>query len=716
MRLLAHLVRAGDGVPATILVTARDTEPETDHEVMALVTQLAGQAGSHAVRLRGLDPASVSALVADARRDLSTGDARDLAATVWEETAGNPLFVTAVLRLTPGGAADVDVSTAVRRRLGALSEPTQRILRTAALIGLEFDARVLAAAAAVDHLGVLDALDTGTRAGIIQESGINRFRFAHALIRGVLHDEVTATRRTHLHARIGQAIELTFARDLDDHVEALAYHYGQAAAGGLALEEAVRYAMRVGDRARDQVAFAEAMDYYQRALELDSDILTPRERCELLSAAGSVAFRCGQLEQSRADYRRAAVLAMAHDWPELIAEIAVGYADTFSHTGDPSLEGTRWLQRARDGLDDRSPLRPRVLTALGQLLVLAGRTTEGRALVEEAIEVAKWLGDDVALAWAYHGHFQASVGPDLVERRFEVARQLYDLAVAIGHVELTSSGAHQVARVGIELGRGDLARDYYQRAVDVGRTLEFAFFKYQGATFGSVLALTDGDLPRAEALAGEAEALGAGFSAHDTSGVYGVQMFSIRREQGRLAEAAPVMHLMAQRGVGGAWTPGLAVVYAELDMRQQAADTFEKLAEHGFADLPADARLSPTLSYLTDVCVYLGDRERADILYERLQPWANLMIATLPVLCYGPAARYRGMLALTLGRTRQAVSHFKEAIERADGLESPLWRAHSEYWLARASKDAAPAEAARATAERLGMGALGRRCRQLLNG
>ena len=70
----------------------------------------------------------------------------------------------------------------------------------------------------------------------------------------------------------------------------------------------------------------------------------------------------------------------------------------------------------------------------------------------------------------------------------------------------------------------------------------------------------------AERLAGEAHAIGQPLGVDNVDGVLGVQMFTIRREQGRLQEVAPfVKHFVAEHGAGAAWRPGLALIYADLE-------------------------------------------------------------------------------------------------------------------------------------------------------
>ena len=63
--------------------------------------------------------------------------------------------------------------------------------------------------------------------------------------------------------------------------------------------------------------------------------------------------------------------------------------------------------------------------------------------------------------------------------------------------------------------------------------------------FGSALALTGGRLDEAERMAERSREWGELLRGRDASGAYGVQMFGLRREQGRLAELAPVVRLLS---------------------------------------------------------------------------------------------------------------------------------------------------------------------------
>ena len=128
------------------------------------------------------------------------------------------------------------------------------------------------------------------------------------------------------------------------------------------------------------------------------------------------------------------------------------------------------------------------------------------------------------------------------------------------------------------------------------------------------------------------------------AGMFGLQMFALERERGRLKELEPLVRLFVrQSSAAETWRPGLAVIYSELGRTEEARAEFEKLAAHKFEDVPRDALWMGSMTFLTDVCVYLGDQSRAAILYRLLEPFAgrNVVIG-YEVVCYGALTRYLG--------------------------------------------------------------------------
>ena len=96
-------------------------------------------------------------------------------------------------------------------------------------------------------------------------------------------------------------------------------------------------------------------------------------------------------------------------------------------------------------------------------------------------------------------------------------------------------------------------------------TGRFPVFQFMTTHLETILAIAAGDLTGAEALAERGLTQDAADDSAASAGVYGVQMFAIRRAQGRLAEVAPVLQLFAAAAdPPPVWRPGLAALYAEL--------------------------------------------------------------------------------------------------------------------------------------------------------
>jgi DNA-binding CsgD family transcriptional regulator len=170
----------------------------------------------------------------------------------------------------------------------------------------------------------------------------------------------------------------------------------------------------------------------------------------------------------------------------------------------------------------------------------------------------------------------------------------------------------------------------------------------------------------------------------DASGTFGIQMFSIRREQGRLSELAPAVRVLAGGGArAGPWRPGLAAVLVELGMHDEARRELAAIAADGLRSLRVSL-WTAALVYMADAATALGDAATAALVYDQLKPLAgqNVMIGHL-VACYGSADRYLGMLAATIGDAALADAHFERALDLNRRMGVSTWIAHTAYQYAR---------------------------------
>ncbi|MGH2619076.1 MAG: serine/threonine-protein kinase PknK [Anaerolineales bacterium] len=230
----------------------------------------------------------------------------DFLAAIYRETEGNPFFIEEVCKtLVEAGkvyfengrwhrpsmdelAIPQSVRMAIQSRISALPEPTQDVLRLAAILGREFEYETLAEASELDEDALIGSLEAAQQAQLIEEvngTGEVTFSFVHALIPSTLAEGVRTLRRRKLHRRVGDAIQ----KARPENYEAIAYHYEEAGDDALALE----YYLKAGERSARAYANPEAERHFLAALDL---VEHKPERARLLGELALVQSRQGKFE------------------------------------------------------------------------------------------------------------------------------------------------------------------------------------------------------------------------------------------------------------------------------------------------------------------------------------------------------------------------------------------------------------------------------------
>ncbi len=569
--MLRHLARAGGRARLLLLATFRDTDLP-----LFLTETLADLRRSEDVvrlKLSGLSGEEVGEFVRRA------GGEGHVARTISELTAGNPFLVCELWRAhidTGELATPESVREVVSGRLARLRPATCDLLELAAAAGPEFELEILRAAARVEASELPDALDEAVHSGIIEELPSVRlaYRFAHELVRRALYDALSGLRRAELHLRVGEALERAGGAPAAD----LAHHFTVAAplAGA---ERGVDYNVRAARAAAAGLAFDEADERLGVALALG--VADPAERSELLIELGTVRHRAGRALDALEAFAEAAAIAPA---PELLARAAIGYENACWRPVITDEVAVGLLERAAAELDpEPSQLRVGVLGGLARALLIRGEHARGATVRAEAEAMARVLGDRAALANVLAGSYWAR-GMLPTEQVLELLTEARDIAGEIGDIDLRSEAMNW--RVPALLSLCDIDAASREIAVVYATAERSAqpFHLHVAEHNASAIALCEGRLEAAEAMALRAHEWSKLLTGRDASGVYGIQMFGIRREQGRLAELAPIVRLLARQG--GHWRPGLASLFVELEMEADARRELAQIAEHGARPVP----------------------------------------------------------------------------------------------------------------------------------
>jgi len=738
LQFLAHELR---DVRILLLGTYREVEVRQAPAVAEILGAL-GRDGHH-VPLRGLGEEEVRRFLEET---IGRSPAPVLVRAVHRETEGNPFFVDEIVRLlvaeralerhedpSPGRfPVPQGVREAIRRRLAPLPPPAREALALASVVGREFDLAILHRACGLDPEALLETLGPALAREIVvrEPGGVGRYRFAHALIRETLYEELGPAERIRLHGQIGEVLEEVHRTDPTPHLTALAHHFLEAAPARGA-DKALVYSTRAGRHAAASLAYEAAAAHFQSALEV-LGLARPgdeRERCELLLARGDVQWKSGDGRGARETFQQAAEIARRIGDAPLLARSALGFAGEGSRllwvrsevVDQPRIE---LLEEALHRLGDGDPgLRAQLLARLAINLYWAPEPERVVALSEEAVRLARQLGDPRLLAAVLRARWIALWRPEGAAERLAIADEILHLGERTGDRELALLG-HRFRIVGF-LEHGDVvATDREIEAwAQIAGELRQPLYLTDLAMWRATRAIMDGRFADGEEQAQRAVELGQREPDVQPILRHEIQTFLLRFHKGCLDQL--VGRSQPRTGVPATMFQrcARAFVWSETGRQAEARRELSALAKEGFP-LPRDGAWVVSMSLLSAVAAELNDRTSAAQLYELLMPYAGRVgIFAAGLACWGSVSYHLGLLASTLGRVADAIRHYEDAAtvhERMGARPFLAWTqlAHARLLLtrdagARRGEAAALLTSALATARELGMDGLVAKVRRL---
>ena len=691
--LLRYVARATREAPVLLLASYRSTESEAEGVVEAVLAEMAPVLRTTTLTLAGLDETAVGQLVAArAEGTLSQRARQRLAAAVHAATGGNPFFLGEVLRHlaeTKGFARAAEVAaeddqadaarnlpanvrTVVARRVRRLSPEAVHVLRLAALVGSDFDAPLLLDVCGMAESTLLSALEESCRAGLVIEAGVERYRFAHALVQQTLETQLSVTRRARLHRQIGEAIE---ARRPDD-APALAQQFLRA--GPEQIPKAVRYCARAGELAMQRLAHAEAVRHFRAALDLADRLPTQEatDRIERLCRLGEAQKGAGD-PGHRGTLLQAAHLALRHeDRQRLVRAALANHRGWGSQLGAVDTERVAVLEAALERVSTAEPaIRARVLATLAAELQYAGDPDRRRQLSDEALQFARRANDPETMAHvlAVRGH--TIWGPSSLGERLANAAE--HAAVVAGLGDPLARWYAAATRLQVNMEAGDLAEVDRCLALLAVLTQELgsqAHLVYAQTIDRAWRALLAGRLAEADQIAAEACEVGRESGQPDALTYYVGQLVGIRYEQGRLGELAPVLaQAVAENPAVPAFRAACALASIE---GGQLAEARRQLEGCDPEAIPVDLAWSTAMVHWVAVAAALGARQVAAELQARLAPFAD-HVAFNGLFVADTFAHALGLAAAVQDRLAEAAQWLGHAAVMAERLGAPALLARS---------------------------------------
>jgi class 3 adenylate cyclase len=697
--LLRHLVTAELPTRLLVLGTYRDSELSYSHDLVNILGALHRQSGVTRIELTGLDDTGVISLMEAAAGHTLDDTGLDLAHAVYRETDGNPFFVSEVLRhLSETGAIYQGASgrwetvasleetalpdslrVVIGGRVGRLGQDAQRVLTQAAVIGHEFDLDVLARSTGLSEDELLDVLDSATAVALVREQSDSsgRYRFAHALIRRTLYEDLGPTRRARAHRRVGEALESMYGDRPGARVGELAHHWFSATQP-VDLSKAIDYARQAADAALAALAPDEAVRYFSQALQLIEQEREPdpRLRVDLLIGLGTAQRQAGMpaFRETLLDAANRAQALEATD--RLVVAALANNRGLFSSLGVVDDEKVAILEAALDAMPpDDSNDRALLLATLCNELTHGRPLVERQALATSAKEIAWRLADPATIVQVLNLVEQPLEAPPTLDERVGDTIEALRLAEALGDPYHLYFAAVYRRISAMDTGDADVPTRCLDLMRSLSQRLQQPILTWITTFHEASDALVVGDPERAEELSTQALEIGTECGQPDALSFYGSQMVIVRHQQGRLVELLPVIESIAAETGMPNYKGALAVAYLDAD-ESQALALLEAAAADGFA-LPIGIGWLEAVTAYAQVAIELRASEPAALLLDLLAPY-RAQVGFNGLMPLEPVAMYLGGLASVLRRYEDADDCFIQADEISNRMGAQFFAARTD--------------------------------------
>jgi class 3 adenylate cyclase/tetratricopeptide (TPR) repeat protein len=372
---------------------------------------------------------------------------RDL---IVRKAEGNPFFLEEVLKslLEVGALRQRDghyvltkpiaeiyvpdtIQDVIMARIDRLEEAPKKALQLASVIGREFTVRLLERISDVQvqierFLQELKVLEFIYERSFAPELA---YMFKHALTHDVAYNSLLVQRRKELHRLIAMAIEDLYTERLPESYEMLAYHYER----GEVWEKALEYLVKAGQKAQQAYANKEALDHYNRALDICErlgEAVEPATRMTIYAGKGAVHLLLSEFRASIEAHQ--GLLEMArqrgdrHKEAEALHQI--GFNFLFAHEFEQALEFSHQAQALASEIGDQNILAAS-LFVIAWIYVVTSKLDEATHSVEEALRISREAGEKVR-----EGFNLILLGQLYnLKGEFEQALALLEQGFAIGH-------------------------------------------------------------------------------------------------------------------------------------------------------------------------------------------------------------------------------------------------------------------------------------------
>jgi tetratricopeptide (TPR) repeat protein len=363
-------------------------------------------------------------------------------------TEGHPLFVIELLR-DMGERGDIlqgedglwregpsmrwdhfpaEVEGIIEKRINRLPEDLRLLLTIASVQGDSFFAEVIAKVSQTEPHQLIWQLsaELNHRYRLIYEHGIlpagserlSQYRFRHHLFQIYLYEHLGAAERMYFHEAVGNALESLLAGTDELPAAQLARHFQEARLS----EKASHYMLLAGQQARRLLAFDEAIVHFESGLsELKGIQPSPeimRLEYEFNLELARARWHDGRVKEAVIAFQEAIKIARSLEDPHAFGQAVLAFEEPRWRLNlDTDLSQPLMREALADLGEEQSGLRVRLLVGLARTLLASGKQDELRTTVDQALNIARKINDQVALCDALRIKTQIDRRPESTAER-----------------------------------------------------------------------------------------------------------------------------------------------------------------------------------------------------------------------------------------------------------------------------------------------------------
>ena len=657
LQLLAFLTHEIADVPISIILTCRDTDDATLGERRHHMDEMARAPGFSRLALGPLADGDISTLALRVNPSLTPGQ-RDLIQKYAEGNAFSARELATQFLLNPEVkefTLPKSIEDVIRSRVHLMGDEDAETLRTASVLGREFEIAPLALLADRSENDLGEACERFVATGLMRRSDYQEscYRFDHALTREAVYLSLDLFTRRALHVRAADVLQQLYSNErtsLDEITEHLV-----AAGPACDTGKLVRAASAAGENALRRTAYEKACRYLRAAIASEEDRTNPDERLlmKLNLKLGQALDAKEGVKSARRVFHRVIEQARSVGESTIFAEATMRSIGTGAPMQAQFPVARKLVEEALQLNWDAN--RSTRLALETRLLLLDQPSDALGNAAKQLIESIRETKDSFALARALHAATRASDSITLAPSRIDSALELQQLANQLNDPILESKAFHTL--IHDYMLCGDLANASHH-ANQLGQLSPKASFADHYNQVRAMLHITAGDLPAAEQTMSRVASRDG-----STKMTNELQLFWMRQIQGRVAELEPkYAELVAHYPGSDAILCYRLLQQAILGDRDSVAPEFNRLAETGFSTIPRDPSWISSLVVLIEICANLDSPRHAEMLLEMLASYATGNLILGSVLYFGATAHFAARLESVLQRYEAAQKSFEEAL------------------------------------------------------